>query len=195
MASRGGMKNPPVPDFHLWDEVTETVTAAAAAAPACGASRAPLPLPPAAPPPPKRPAAPSYAVISIAANARNDAGLAVIEPKLSKQAPARPDRRSTAPSTCTACARTKPTPRSRRFIHARVGARRPHHPRHHRQGPQEGRRRRRHDRRARRAAHHAADLADLARTRAARRRLGRRAPDPWRRRRLLCPPAARWSGR
>jgi DNA-nicking Smr family endonuclease len=55
MTRRGGPKKPPVADFHLWEDVTATVT------PLGVSSRrrarladAPLPLPPAVPPSPKR---------------------------------------------------------------------------------------------------------------------------------------------
>src|SRR3982750_1742877 len=61
MAKRGGSDNPPIPDFHLWQDVTETVL------PLRPRRRtritAPLPLPPAESPAPKRPkiiAMPSY---------------------------------------------------------------------------------------------------------------------------------------
>ena len=39
MASRGGSKKPPVPDFHLWEDVAETVSAPEAA-PTAAAARA-----------------------------------------------------------------------------------------------------------------------------------------------------------
>ena len=61
MARPGGGKQPPLPDFHLWTEVTETLL------PLKPRRRlrlaAPLPLPPAQPPQPKPPkfaAMPSY---------------------------------------------------------------------------------------------------------------------------------------
>ncbi len=53
MSKRGGSHKPPIPDFHLWQDVTETVL------PLRPRRRtrlnAPLPLPPATPPEPKRP--------------------------------------------------------------------------------------------------------------------------------------------
>lgn len=82
MSSRGGKKNPPVPDFHLWDEVAETVL------PLRPRRRvrppAPLPLPPAAAPLPKRPRIlpmPSYQ----SPQTPGSPPLGVIEPKLRKR--------------------------------------------------------------------------------------------------------------
>jgi DNA-nicking Smr family endonuclease len=79
MASRGGSKKPPVPDFHLWDEVKETLL------PLKPRRRvrlkAPLPLPPATPPQPKAPrilAMPAYQSPQVPGKTP----VGVIEPKL-----------------------------------------------------------------------------------------------------------------
>jgi DNA-nicking Smr family endonuclease len=81
MASRGG-KKPPVPDFHLWDDVTETVL------PLKPRRRvrlaAPLPLPPVTSPPPKRSkiiAMPSYQ----SPQTPGAPPIGLIEPKLRKR--------------------------------------------------------------------------------------------------------------
>ncbi len=52
MSSRGGSKKPPIPDFHLWEDVTETVLPLKPRRRVRPA--APLPLPPTVSPPPKR---------------------------------------------------------------------------------------------------------------------------------------------
>jgi len=81
MAKRGG-KFPPVPDFHLWENVTETVL------PLKPRRRmqpaAPLPLPPAVSPPPRAPrivAMPSYQ----SAQTPGAPPVGAIEPKLRKK--------------------------------------------------------------------------------------------------------------
>lgn len=61
MANRGGTKKPPVPDFHLWDDVAETVLPLKPRRRVRPA--APLPLPPVVQPTPKPPrifAMPAY---------------------------------------------------------------------------------------------------------------------------------------
>ena len=82
MASRGGKKTPPLPDFHLWEDVAQTVL------PLRPRRRvrppAPLPLPPAEAPPPKRPRIlpmPSYQSVQ----SPGSPPLGVIEPKLRKR--------------------------------------------------------------------------------------------------------------
>ncbi len=82
MASRGGRKSPPVPDFHLWEDVAETVM------PLRPRRRvrppAPLPLPPATQPLPKRPpifAMPAYQSPGTPA----PPPVGIIEPKLRKK--------------------------------------------------------------------------------------------------------------
>ncbi len=79
MASRGGGKTPPIPDFHLWEDVTETLL------PLRPRRRtrlkAPLPLPPVGQPTPKPPriiAMPSYQSVQ----RPGQAPIGAIEPKL-----------------------------------------------------------------------------------------------------------------
>jgi DNA-nicking Smr family endonuclease len=82
MASRGGSKRPPIPDFHLWEDVAETVS------PLRPRRRvrppAPLPLPPAVSPPPKR--APLFAMPAYQSpQTPGQTPVGVIEPKLRKR--------------------------------------------------------------------------------------------------------------
>lgn len=79
MSSRGGSQKPPIPDFHLWQDVIETVL------PLRPRRRtrisAPLPLPPAEMPAPKRPtiiAMPPYQPD----NTPGRTAVGVIEPRL-----------------------------------------------------------------------------------------------------------------
>jgi DNA-nicking Smr family endonuclease len=82
MASRGGKKTPTVPDFHLWEDVTETVSPLK---PRRRMRPVPaLPLPPTANPAPKRPrifAMPAYQ----SPQSPGITPLGVIEPKLRKR--------------------------------------------------------------------------------------------------------------
>src|SRR5262249_48344666 len=59
MASRGGSKKPPIPDFHLWHDVAQTVLPLKPRRTrrklVKASIEAPLPLPPAAPPAPPPP--------------------------------------------------------------------------------------------------------------------------------------------
>jgi DNA-nicking Smr family endonuclease len=82
MANRGGSKTPPIPDFHLWEDVAGTVS------PLRPRRRvrppAPLPLPPAVSPLPKRPlifAMPAYQ----SPQTPGTTPVGVIEPKLRKR--------------------------------------------------------------------------------------------------------------
>ncbi len=82
MASRGGSKKPPIPDFHLWEDVAQTVSPLRPRRRVRPA--APLPLPPAASPPPKRPtiiAMPAYQSTQTPGTTHPGA----IEPKLRKR--------------------------------------------------------------------------------------------------------------
>jgi DNA-nicking Smr family endonuclease len=81
MVSRGGRKPPPVPDFHLWEDVAGTVLPLR---PRRRVRPPALPLPPAAPPPPKRPRGlpmPSYQ----SPQTPGLTAIGVIEPKLRKK--------------------------------------------------------------------------------------------------------------
>lgn len=82
MASRGGSKKPPIPDFHLWEDVTETVSPLRPRRRVRPA--APLPLPPVLSPAPKPPrifTMPAYQ----SPQTPGMTPVGVIEPKLRKR--------------------------------------------------------------------------------------------------------------
>ncbi len=84
MARRGGHKQPPVPDFHLWEAVAQTVLPLKPHRRARPEAALPLPLPPSVPPAPRR--TPALAMPAYQPPSTPGATpVGVIEPKLRKR--------------------------------------------------------------------------------------------------------------